>query len=231
MQIKTLLLIFITLNICFSQPYITNYPANHSSVRDNNPKFNPNNYDPGCCPNKSLSFSSQFTSISTKPAFIKKCPCSHYVFAIDKSGSMNWFGEWGPAKSLLDSWVSSLIVPGSHNFVTYYEFNQIASLPPHFHVSPFLSPSSFLTSPSGGTSFNAAIWRAIDVITPYLTENTCFFIITDGFGSVNIPTPYFNLVGLLQKVRGNGCRTCSYCFWWNFVVPSRLSRQQLQARE
>ena len=60
----------------------------------------------------------------------------------------------------------------------------------------------------------------MELMMNYMNENTCFFIITDGFGTVNSPHPLGTLENMLNIIRHkNGCATCSYCFWWNFLIP------------
>ena len=61
-----------------------------------------------------------------------------------------------------------------------------------------------------------------------MNENTCFFIITDGFGSVNVPNPLLNLINMLSNIRRNGCATCAYCFWWNFAILRRSRTWQAE---
>ena len=96
------------------------------------------------------------------------CPCTHFVFAVDKSVSMSWFDLWDPAKNALDMFFAILkffndLSPTTppYYFASYYEFDKIAYPPIKLHVKPFLNPSNTLSSPGGSTNFNAAIYRAI----------------------------------------------------------------------
>ena len=81
--------------------------------------------------------------------------------------------------------------------MSYYFFDDIAYIPELLHVDPF-SPVPFPYSAGGLTNFNAAIYRAIQIVSLYLNENTCFLMISDGGGSFNYPEPILTFLSKMN---------------------------------
>ena len=114
---------------------------------------------------------------------------------------------------------------GGRNFMTTYEFNETAHPPNFFHRYPTQFHTGILNMDGGLTSFNSALNRAVIIINGYLRENTCFFLITDGFSSwSSTVVNMFNAA--MQKIRKNGCKTCAYCYFIkkfpNMTIPPQF---------
>lgn len=153
------------------------------------------------------------------------CLCTHWVIALDKSGSMNgrlWSGPpypistyWDAAKDILD-YIYVWLTPRPFHYSSFYTFDGVAQLPYYLHQAPVLDQATDALgglTPSGGTNFNNALLRAIDIIQLYLFENTCFIMISDGFASPPLGTTVSTFIGTLRRIRANGCYVCSICIF------------------
>ena len=152
-----------------------------------------------------------------------RCLCTHWVFALDKSGSMSSLlypggpTVWSAAKDVLDSFYLSLHFLPFH-YTSFYTFDHVAHLPEYLHQAPTIGQATDALAagsiiPGGGTSFNNALLRAIDLIELYLFENTCFVMISDGFSSEPLPATITQFIGNFKQIRSNGCNVCSVCLF------------------
>ena len=112
----------------------------------------------------------------------------HWIFAIDKSGSMDvatssGTTRWDKAKNLLNLFGGFLGSFGYHK-MTVYTFDSRASLPPIQYLE-YSDPNSWSSAvlpatASGGTDFGQPLIRGIEFILLHRNINTCFVMITDG---------------------------------------------------
>ena len=122
MQIKLLCLLLLAF-FSYSQSITFN-----PNWEETNPPVNLKRYDPDCCCHRHQhSISKRIIKTHSLPLFShrKHCPCSHYIIAVDESGSMS--PVWTAAQFLLDSWMTSIDVPPNipsfyytHNFVSLF---------------------------------------------------------------------------------------------------------------
>ena len=169
----------------------------------------------------------------TKPIrcpFLQCCCCSHFVYALDESGSMRG-SRWNTLVSTMAAVPGQIGNNGRKHYMTTYEFSGEAKNPNFFHRPPSQFFTGILGHDSGGTDFNSALTKAISIISGYMSENTCFFMITDGLS--NFSTVTANLFdSILERIRRNGCRACAYCYFIksfpNTKIPTQFQRLCIQ---
>ena len=111
--------------------------------------------------------------------FRQCCCCSHFVYALDESGSMRGV-RWNTLRNTMNYIGNNLGDNFGKHYMTTYEFDSIARSPNFYHRRPSLFNSAILHLNGGGTSFKEALLKGISIISGYLYENTCFNLITDG---------------------------------------------------
>ena len=149
----------------------------------------------------------------------KWCPCTHYVFGVDKSGSMSGLMPTAHATLSLFANILDSANQGSPFifYFSYFYFNHVADIPEYLHIKPF-TPLPGPPAASGGTNFNNAILRGIQIINMFIPpqaaqyENLCFLLISDGGGSVS-PTVISQLQAKYNETRKHGCYACSVCVY------------------
>ena len=221
MSLKYIALILLYFTTIFSQSI--SYASIISGPQPKNPRLYPERYPSDCCPIKRQISSTIIRSVGGTSQ--RRCPCSHFIYGLDVSGSMNAGGKWTTAKNYIHDEIYNLhssnpapFVAGHRNFVSAFEFNQIGRLPQALHVYPWAAPTTLpFIGPGGLTNFNNALLRAISIINAdpsYLHENTCVIMVTDGFPTTPVSgstTTTFN--NLMNTIRRNGCQPCRYCLW------------------
>ena len=141
------------------------------------------------------------------------CPCTHYVFGVDYSGSMT--GQMSTAHGALETLVGYLDSENQGSpfvyFFSYFYFNHIAEIPEYLHIKPF-TPLPGPPGATGGTSFNNAIERGVEILNMWPGENMCFWLISDG-GSWVSQSQIDKLNEAYDRARKYGCWTCLACFY------------------
>ena len=114
------------------------------------------------------------------------------------------------------------------DFLSSYTFTNVAQPNMITHVDiPVGYNLPLPASAGGGTNFANAIQRAINIISFFRYENTCFMMITDG--EAPYPGAQVNaLRNLLASIRRRGCRTCVRCYFiqhrFGAKIPIRYAR-------
>lgn len=139
---------------------------------------------PQYCPK--ISFPTNIRTLQTQELkryipYPYRCYCSHWVYALDESGSMNGT-RWNTLVDTMDDNVQSIPNTG-RNFVTTFEFSTDAQNPNYYHRFPPALISPILNFDGGWTDFNDALDKAIDIINTFPNENTYFYLVTDGYSS------------------------------------------------
>ena len=151
------------------------------------------------------------------------CCCSHFVYALDESGSMRGT-RWNVLRTTMSRLRNNIGDNFGKHYMTTYEFSHVAQNPNFNHRRPSLFNINILNHNGGGTNFNKALLKGISIISGYLNENTCFNLITDGLSSWSVATAnLFN--SILQRVRRNGCKACAYCYFIKRTVTTQLPTQ------
>ena len=96
-------------------------------------------------------------------------------------------------------------------FFSYFYFNHIAEIPEYLHIKPF-TPLPGPPGATGGTSFNNAIERGVEILNMWPGENMCFWLISDG-GSWVSQSQIDKLNEAYDRARKYGCWTCLACFY------------------
>ena len=93
----------------------------------------------------------------------------------------------------------------------------MADIPEYLHIKPF-TPLPPHPAPNGGTNFDNAIMRGIQIFDMFLPpladqwENLCFLLISDGGGSVS-QAKIDALKAKYEETRKRGCWACSVCMY------------------
>ena len=154
----------------------------------------------------------------------------HWVFALDKSGSMSWNNptRWTTLKRLLNN-KNRLMDQIDHtsDFVSAYTFNSNPSpnIIYHYNIPSFPNGWNLPLggSPSGGTNFAKALQRASSIIFSRRFESTCFVFVSDGEASY--PSAQVTaLRNLLASIRRRGCRTCVECYFIQYKYGAKIPK-------
>ena len=147
-----------------------------------NEYLNPYAYSSGCCP---FRYTYEFYQNDPKNFWhlwqnneyfnpYLNCLCTHWVVALDKSGSMSsplWYGTpaptfWAASKVILGD-IYDWLAPRPFHFSSFYTFDSVAQLPYYLHtdaVEDQATDALGTLNPFGGTNFNNALLRAIGII-------------------------------------------------------------------
>ena len=142
----------------------------------------------------------------------------HWVVALDRSGSMGWgspANRWQELTELVNGPPGLLGTMAGDRHSTYM-FNHAAidfpwPLGPIVHDPVPASLPLAAQTPSGGTSFHAALMKGVSIMDDYLWDHTCFLLITDGESSYSqSAVNAFNNVK--SKIQRN-CKFCAKCYF------------------
>ena len=155
----------------------------------------------------------------------------HWVFALDKSGSMNWNNpkRWTTLVKLVND-KGGLMDKIDHtsDFVSAYTFNSKPSPNIIYHKNIPTFPNGWNLplgggNPTGGTNFAKALQRASAIIFWRRYESTCFVIISDG--EAKYPSAQVTaLRNQLTAIRKRGCRTCARCYFIQYKKGAKIPK-------